>query len=384
MITDPLTVRLEIADLRTKEELAEIIGPVKGWNLVESPGPCSLLILSVGRDLERDFRRINQAQVSGEAGDIFLTSRELDPNALIRALHAGVREFFPQPIQREVVVEALLRLGQRQRGAQEVVTKAEEGKVFTVFGAKGGVGTTTIAVNLATGMARPDGNPSVALLDMNLFSGEVPLFLNITPVFSWVEVAKNISRLDATYLMSILQRHASGVQILPTPVRVVEEVDMVPEVIDKVLKLMRSIFDFIVIDGGRPLGSILKYLTGTSDKALLVTIPSLSGVINLKRLIETFHDLGCASEDIVVVINRYNQKSAVSVTEVREMMKRDIRWNIPNDYRNTMRAINSGEPLTEIAPNADVTKKILELAASLSDSEDGKNKAVRGRFLGVF
>ena len=159
---------------------------------------------------------------------------------------------------------------------------------------------------------------------------------------------------------------------------------MVPEVIDKVLKLMRSIFDFIVIDGGRPLGSILKYLTGTSDKALLVTIPSLSGVINLKRLIETFHDLGCASEDIVVVINRYNQKSAVSVTEVREMMKRDIRWNIPNDYRNTMRAINSGEPLTAIAPDADVTKKILELAASLSGSEDGRNKAVRGRFLGVF
>jgi pilus assembly protein CpaE len=384
MRTDLLTVRLEVDDLPTKEELAEIIGSVGGWNLVEPPGPCSLLILEMGRDLERDFRRINQAQVSGEVEEIFLTSREVDPNVLIRALGAGVKGFFPQPLKREEVAAALLKLGRREREVKEVVTKAEEGKVFTVFGAKGGVGTTTTAVNLATGMARPDGNPSVALLDMNLFSGEVPLFLNIKPVFSWVEVARNISRLDAAYLMGILQRHASGVYILPTPVRVVEEIGMVPEVIEKVLKLMRSIFNYIVIDGGQSLGNVLEYLACTSDKVLLVTIPNLPGVINVKRLMETFQDLGCTPGDIIVVINRYNHKSGISMAEVREMIKKEILWSIPNDYQNTMGAINSGEPLKTSAPNADVTKKIMELAASLSDSKDGKEKAVKGRFLGMF
>ena len=387
MRTDPLAVRLEVADLRTNEELAEIIGSVVGFNLVESPGPYSLLILEVSRDLEKDFRRISQAQVCGEARNIFLTSRELDPNVLIRALQTGVRAFFTQPLKREEVVEALLKLGLKERGVSEVVTKAEEGKVFTVFGAKGGVGTTTIAVNLATSIARPEGNPSVALLDMNLLSGEVPLFLNIRPNFSWKEIARNISRLDATYLMSILQRHASGVHILSMSVRTARDVDIEPEVVDKVLRLMQSIFGYIVIDGGQPLGVSSEYLADMSDKVLLVATPNLPGIINLKRLIEALHDLGCAPEDTVVVMNRYNQKSLFPMHKTHEMINKDIRWNIPNDYRNTMGAINSGEPLTTAAPNADVTKKILELAASLSDGEDGKNKRVTGRrdhFLGIF
>ncbi len=110
------------------------------------------------------------------------------------------------------------------------MTKAVKGKVFTVFGAKGGVGTTTMAVNLATGMAQFKGNPSVALVDMNLLSGDVPLFLNMKSAFNWVEVARNISRLDATYLMSILQKHVSGVHVLPAPVMVGEETSMAPGV----------------------------------------------------------------------------------------------------------------------------------------------------------
>jgi pilus assembly protein CpaE len=384
---DPLTLRLEVADPGTKEELTEIIGSVEGWRLVEPPEPCSLLILETGRDLERDFRRIRQVQVSGEAGEIFLTSKEADPNALIRALREGVGEFFPQPLKRDEVVEALLRLGQRQRGVKEVVTKAEDGKVFSVFGAKGGVGTTTIAVNLATGLAGFEGNPSLALLDLSPLSGEVPLFLNMKPVFSWVDVARNISRLDATYLMSILQRHATGVNILPMPVRMVEEVTIAPEVIEKVLKLMRSLFDFIFIDGGRQRRRRSQYLARTSDKVLVVAIPNLPGVINLKTVIESFLDLGCASEDIVVVVNRYNQKSHFPLDKVHEMINADIHWSIPNDYRNTMSAISSGEPLTTIAPKADVTKKILQLAASLSGRKDDEAKWAsgrRGHFLGIF
>ena len=183
-------------------------------------------------------------------------------------------------------------------GRKKVEEKAEKGTVFTVFGAKGGVGTTTIAVNLATGLARLDGNYSVALLDMNILSGEVPLFLNVKPTFNWAEVARNISRLDATYLMSLLQRHASGVHVLPAPVRLAEEIGAAPE-IEKVLELMQSMFDFLVIDGGQCWGAYPDILIGISDKVLLVAIPSLPGVISLKRLIEAFHDLGYPPEDII-------------------------------------------------------------------------------------
>ena len=104
-----LTVRLENVNARAKETFAEIIRSVKGLELVDSKEHCSLLILEVGRDPEEDFRRINEIKESHEAKEIFLTAKEADTDLLIRALRTGVKEFFPQPLKREEVVEAFLK-----------------------------------------------------------------------------------------------------------------------------------------------------------------------------------------------------------------------------------------------------------------------------------
>ncbi|PKN52153.1 MAG: hypothetical protein CVU55_08850 [Deltaproteobacteria bacterium HGW-Deltaproteobacteria-13] len=384
MGTDALTVRLENINFRTKEDLTEIIRSVKGFEIMSLAGHCNLLIFEIGRDHESDFRRIKEIKASGEAEEIFLTAPQSDSNLIIRALRAGVKEFFPQPLKRDEVVEALLKiLQEEQQEKEQVLTKAAKGKVFTVLGAKGGVGTTTMAVNLATAIAQFEGNPSVALVDMNLISGDVPLFLNMKSVFNWVEVARNISRLDATYLMTILQKHVSGVHVLPAPLMVGEEAGMTPDLIakvERVLELMRSIFDFVVIDGGQLLGHISTYLIGISDKVMLVTIPSLPGIINVKKLIDAFRDLGYPPENTVVAMNRYNQKSGISIDEVRKMIKKSIRWSIPNDYRSTMNAINTGVPLTKSAMNTDITNKILEIAADLSSGQPAREKEKKSFF----
>ncbi|PKN38426.1 MAG: hypothetical protein CVU62_06155 [Deltaproteobacteria bacterium HGW-Deltaproteobacteria-2] len=383
MGTDALTVRLENVNFRTKEEFIEIIRSVKGLELVDLTGRCNLLILEIGRDSEKDFRRISEIQASGEADEIFLTALQVDSNMLIKALRSGVKEFIPQPLKKDEVVETLHKFLQKKLEKRDASSKSTKGKVFTVFGAKGGVGTSTIAVNLATAMAQFKGNPSVALVDMNLLSGDVPLFLNMKSVFNWVEVARNISRLDATYLMTIIQKHASGLHVLPAPVMMADDTCMSPDLItkvEKVLDLMRTIFDFVVIDGGLLLGHVSTYLIGISDKVLLVTIPSLPGIINTKKLLDAFHELGYPTGDTIVVMNRYNQKSGISIDEVRKIIKRDIRWSIPNDYKSTMNAINTGVHLLKSAPNTDITKKIIEIAADLSKGEFRKDKEKKSFF----
>lgn len=381
MGNNELTVRLENVNFRTKEELTQIIRSVKALELVESTVPCNLLIFEVGRDVERDFLRLSEIKASGEAGEIFLTALQADSNLLMRALRAGVKEFFPQPLRKDDVTEALLKFVQKEREGEDV--KTTKGKVITVFGAKGGVGTTTMAVNLAAGMVHFKDHPSVALVDMNLFSGDVSLFLNMKSSFNWAEVARNISRLDTTYLMTILRQHESGIYVLSAPVMIKEEAGMTPEFtarVERVLELMRSLFDFVIIDGGLLLGQISTYFIGISDKVLLVTIPTIQGIINLKKLIDIFYDLGYPAANTIAVMNRCNQRYGVSLEEVRKMIKKDIRWNIPNDFRETINAINTGVPLTKSAVNSDITKKILEMAAEYSSAEPVKEKEKKSFF----
>lgn len=384
MGSESLTVRLENVNPRAKEAFTEIIRSINGLELLDSSKPCDLMILEVGRDPEEDFKRISEIKGSTQAREIFFTALQPDSELLIRAIRSGVKEFFAQPLKREDVTEALLKYQKEKMEEKEAATvKAVKGKVYTVFGAKGGVGTTTLAVNLATGLSQLKDNPSVALVDMNLLCGDVPLFLNMKSTFNWVEVARNISRLDATYLMTILQQHVSGIHVLPAPVMVGEESGMLPELIakvQKVLELMRTIFDFVIIDGGQLLGHISTYLIGMSDKVLLVTIPSLPGIINVKKLMDALQDVGYPPDNTMVVLNRYNQKSGVSIDEVRKMIKKTLRWSIPNDYQSTMNAINTGVPLTKSALKSDITKKILELAGELSGAQIVQDKGKKSFF----
>ena len=128
----------------------------------------------------------------------------------------------------------------------------KEGKIVNVIGSKGGVGTTTIAVNLAVSLAEKKSIQSVALVDMNLLFGDIPLFLEIEPKYNWSEITNSISRLDDTFLKNILSVDTSGVCVLPSPSYLSDQNVVTSEIMKRFLILMRRTFDFIIIDGGNP------------------------------------------------------------------------------------------------------------------------------------
>jgi pilus assembly protein CpaE len=371
-----ITVGLQIRNRKVRADFEEVFSSFGEISVQEFAPNRSydLLILEIGEDLEKDFDLVHSIQNSGMVQDFFLTSTRMEPEFLIRALRAGAREFISQPIKKEEVTAAVKKFLERKKyGATADRKSGKRGKIIHVIGSKGGVGTTTVAVNLAASLVRSSSNPaSVVLVDMNSLFGEIPIFLNIQPEFNWAEVARNISRLDSHYLMSILSRHKNGLYILPSPTGLDGMGVSTPEFIERILGLMKQAFDFIVIDGGQSLDEVSLKILEMSDFLCLVAILSLPCLTNVKRLLRTFENLGYPrNEQIRIIINRYHKKSLISLKDAESALDRKISGLIDNDYPTTMSAINQGKTLESVASGAEVTKNIRSLASGFVGLKKG-------------
>jgi pilus assembly protein CpaE len=376
MPLDTIAVKLEIKNRDVRKELEDVISSVKGFQIVQGsddPTHADLLIFEIGSDLEKEFQLIHSLQRLGTVGEVFLTSRHSDPAVLVQAIRTGAKEFFSQPINPEEVRQALARFEER-RGKSKGHENTRKGHIIDVIGAKGGVGTTTVAVNLAVSLAKAENFQSVALVDMNLLFGETPLFLDIEPTYHWSEITKNISRLDDTFLMSILSKHSSGVYLLPSASQLDGHNVATPEIMERVLRLMQTVFDFIVIDGGQHLDDISLKIFEMSDTVLLISVLSLPCLANVNRFLKSLYGLGYPLDENEVIINRYLKNPEISLKDAEDSINKRIFRAIPNDYRTTMSAINQGKPLCEVAPKKPVTKGIRELAAALTQRERNKGK----------
>jgi pilus assembly protein CpaE len=359
------SIRLQIKNPKIRAELEGAIASMGGFDLQpsDSSTPCNLLILEIGEDLEREFQLIHGVHASGEVEAIFVTSPRFEAEILVQALRAGIKEFFSQPIRREELTNALRKFRERQSSLPDSEIKRKRGKIIHLIGGKGGVGTTTIAVNLSTSLAQANPSYMVALVDMNLLFGEIPTFLDVQSDFSWGEVVKNISRLDATYLTSVLAKHPSGMFVLPSPIGLNGVPRATPEIIEKLLTMMGEIFDFIVIDGGQSVDEIFLKIFQIADTVLVVSILSLPCLTNVKRLLWTFQKMGFPqNENIKILINRCHKKSLVSLEEMEKSIGQGIFWQIPNDFQTTMNAINQGKDLFSIAPGSEISKNFRKLS----------------------
>lgn len=380
MITQ--TVILKIKDETLQRELENIIAAIPGYAVETNDGPCNLLIVEItDSNPEEQFDCIMGAMSSGMAGDVFLVSGAANPHVLVQALKTGPKEFFQLPLNHEEVKNALIKFQARSAGyGRGSANPVKEGTIIHVVGSKGGVGTTTIAVNLA--MSLLVAHKTVALVDMNLLFGDIPTFLGMeSPRPDWAKIARNISRLDSSFLPETLHRHPSGLHVLPSPTSIFEAFSGGSEIIRKLLRLMKTVFDYVVIDGGQGFNEMSKSILEVADEIMVVTLLNLPSLTNVTGLRETFRRLGCLCDDRVsIVANRAHKRSAdISVEDAERIIKKKISWAVPNDFQNTMHAINTGKTLIEMAPGREITKEISEIAAFFLKEQIGEgNKGKRG------
>jgi pilus assembly protein CpaE len=378
-----LLVHVKVGNRIVRKKLEAIIQSDPGLRVrgsADTRRP-DLVIYELGDDTERDFQVLQSLINSDALGEFFLTSNRTDSQLLLKAMRMGVKEFLLQPLNEQEVRQALTGFKARSGQASGHTVPGKLGRIISVMGSKGGVGTTTVAVNLAVSLAERKAEQSIALVDLNAVVGEIPLFLAVKPSYHWGEIMQNIGRLDSAFLMNIMVRHGSGLYILPSPSKLNGYPVATPDTIQRVLSNLQDMFDVVVIDGGQSMDSAYLKVIEMSDTMLIISILSLPCLHNTHNLLQSLKSLSILPQDrMQVVINRYLKRSDVSIREAEESIRKKIFWSIPNDYKATMSAINQGKPLSQVVRKASVTQSIREMADYLVREDKGDNKKRPKRF----
>ncbi len=300
---------------------------------------------------------------------VLVVSSSTDGNLILQAMRAGAKEFLTQPVRIEDLLAALGRISERRFGRGE--RRSRGSQVIAVAGAIGGVGTTSIAVNLGCVLAKDPKN-SVALVDLDLCLGDADVFLDTIPDYTLVDVAQNVTRLDFTLLKRSLTKHSSGLFLLPRPVQL-EDISLItPEDLQRVIGLLKATFTHLVIDLSKSYSPIDMVALEAANHVLLVTQLDLPCLRNVVRLMMSFAEMKGMTEKVKVVVNRVGLDTGqITLKKAQETMGRDIFWQLPNDYRTMIDVRNNGVPLIEQAPKAGITQSIVSLADALTNDEKG-------------
>jgi len=321
-------------------------------------------LIALDHNPEKALELVANLNASLPSCNILVTSSSSDGKLILRAMRAGAKEFLQHPVRLQDLLDSLDRITDRVFGRGE--TKARGSSVIAVAGATGGVGTTSLAVNLGCALAQDPKN-SVALVDLDLCLGDADVFLDTIPDYTLVDVAQNVTRLDFTLLKRSLTKHTSGLYLLPRPAQMEDMALVTADDLQRVIGLLKATFTHLVLDLSKSYTTLDMVALQAADHILLVTQLDLPCLRNVVRLMMSFGGIKDVAERVRIVVNRAGLESGnISLKKAQDTIGREIYWQLPNDYRTMVEIRNNGVPLIEQAPKAAITHAIGELAVALS------------------
>jgi pilus assembly protein CpaE len=299
---------------------------------------------------------------------VLVVSSSSDGSLILRAMRAGAKEFLAQPVTAEDLIGALERIASARSGGKQ--GKARGCTTIAVAGASGGVGATSLSVNLGCALASDEAN-TVALVDLDMALGDADVFLDAIPDYTLVDVSQNVSRLDFALLKKSMTKHSSGLYLLPRPVQLQDAPLVSPADFQRVVGLLKATFSHLIFDLSKAYTELDMVAMRESRHVLLITQLDLPCLRNVVRLMMSFDEIESLKEKTRIVVNRLGLDAGdIGLKKAQETINREIFWRIPNDYRSMAEARNNGVPLTVQAPKSAITQAVVSLAAALS-GDDG-------------
>ncbi len=336
-------------------------------------------IIAIDSDVDKALALVADISREHPTCGVIVASTQTDGQLILKAMRSGAREFLNSPVQLDELMGALDRVSSSGSSSGQ---RSKTGVIIPIAGASGGVGATSIAVNMAVSLAQ---NPerSVVLVDLDLALGDADIFLDLMAEYTLLDVAQNISRLDLALLRKSLTKHHSGVYLLPRPVQIEDNASISEDDLRKVLGLLKASFSHVIVDLSKSYNRLDMVALEASTYILLLTQLDLPCLRNVVRLLASFERYEGVAERVKVVVNRAGlERSQISHEKAEQTIGGEIFARISNNYTVISECRNNGLSLLEQAPKAAITQQISELGEKFSgDSaeaaeteEDGKEK----------
>jgi pilus assembly protein CpaE len=371
----------------------------KGLNMV---GEYSQPIAEIGKPMAEEIRRLDAKLVLLDLGDdpavglrlakflaedsrgrvFVLTGPTVAPEVLLEAMRVGAAEYLPKPIEEAELAAALTRAARRLAAPEARGEGPQQGRITEVLGAKGGVGVSTVAANLAVALAK--SGRSTILLDLDLDMGSSAVILGLRPRYSVLDVVKNLHRLDRDLLGSLAESHDSGLTVLASPGQPGPGEKITREQARSLLAFVRRHYEHVVVDLDRAISPVTIGALEAADDVLLVTTPDVASLNNTKRALPVIERATGDTKRVRVIVNRRRSSDVITIADVSKALGKDVLATLPNEEAALTDSLNTGKP--EVLRNRSKYGRELEaMARSLTSahSPNGRNGKASG-VMGIF
>lgn len=323
------------------------------------------------------FTRIKTIKSHFPQVTLVVISDNKEHQYIIAAMKAGASEFLVEPVLAKSLHNAIDEVRAKLANAGRLA----QGRVYSFVGAKGGVGSTVLAVNSAAALSM-NKRAAVALLDMSFQSGDASVLLDIVPQNTILDICANMHRLDVSFLRGVMYGHSTGINFLPAPLNPEDSEDIKSEHVTSILNLARKLYDHVVLDcGSMHVNDCSVEAFKLSDKVFVITDMSMPSIRNTVRLCKLLRKLGISPDKIEIVINRYIKGGALSLAEIEKNFDKPVYWLLPSDFFDIISSINRGVPLIKLSPGAPFSKNVVEFVKKFQGLLDDHDfRGIRGTF----
>ena len=327
-------------------------------SLAEQDAPDLMLVDGICCELE-DLALVDYVTTHHPATAVILLCSTQTPEFLIHAMQVGVREVLLSPATPESVEAAVNRVAAKLKGSSQ----RQAGKLLAFVGCKGGSGTTFIATNFGYHLAE---SRSVLLIDLNLQFGDALSFVYETPAaLNIADVARDINRLDASFLAATAVKVAPNYSVLAAPEALTQAMSIKPEHVDAIIKLALSNYDFVLLDLPRVLDTLALKALDRADKIYPVLQVGVPGIQNTKKLLTVFRSLGYPDSKTEIIVNRFEKGGDIGFSEIEKSLNGAIVHTVPNSYKEVNASINQGRALLASSRSNAVSISLAELVGTL-------------------